>query len=237
MFVWDDDRVRFMADAAGYGDYHARLASEITSRLAPGLRICDAGCGTGHLSLALAPCAAQVTAVDISEKPLRVLANAVKHRNIQNIEIRCGDVRACPPAVPYDAMIFCFFGQIEEILQIASEQCRGTVLAAVRNHARHRFSAGAHPIDGGFARTSEVLRARGVPFETQTLALECGQPFRTMADARAFFRLYSRDSDPSLISDDFLRARLVRTGRADFPLYLPQLRHLALLRLEARDIK
>ena len=49
MFYWDEERVRFMEDAAAWGDFHARLAAELAKSLPPESRICDAGCGTGHL--------------------------------------------------------------------------------------------------------------------------------------------------------------------------------------------
>ena len=64
MFEWNADKVRFMEDAAAWGDFHARLAAALAPYL--GGRICDAGCGTGHLSLALSPYVKQVTAVDVS---------------------------------------------------------------------------------------------------------------------------------------------------------------------------
>ena len=64
MFEWNADKVRFMEDAAAWGDFHARLAAALAPYLEG--RICDAGCGTGHLSLALSPYVKQVTAVDVS---------------------------------------------------------------------------------------------------------------------------------------------------------------------------
>ena len=100
MFYWDEERVRFMEDAAAWGDFHARLAAELAKSLPPESRICDAGCGTGHLSLALSSYARQVTAVDVSQQALSLLADNCRKRNVTNIAIRCGDIHSLPPEEP-----------------------------------------------------------------------------------------------------------------------------------------
>lgn len=237
MFYWDEERVRFMEDAAAWGDFHARLAAALAAGLPPEGHICDAGCGTGHLSLALSPYVRQVTAVDVSQQALSLLADNCRKRNVTNIDIRCGDIHSLPPTEPYDAMVFCFFGHMEEILAISAAQCRGTVLAVMRNDAAHRFSAAQPAIrHGGYPRGREVLTARGIPFHAYEMELPMGQPFRSLADARRFFELYRRDGDDTPITDEFLHQRLTATGREDFPLYLPQSRRFGLLRWEACEI-
>ena len=237
MFYWDEERVRFMEDAAAWGDFHARLAAELAESLPPESRICDAGCGTGHLSLALSPYVRQVTAVDVSQQVLSLLADNCRKRNVTNIHIRCGDIHSLPPEQPYDAMVFCFFGHMDEILSLAAAQCRGTVLAVMRSDSCHRFSAGRPVMRcGGYTRGRETLRALGIPFQAREMELPMGQPFRSLADARRFFELYRRDGDDTPITDEFLHQRLTATDRADFPLYLPQNRRFGLLRWESREI-
>ena len=134
-------------------------------------------------------------------------------------------------------MVFCFFGHIEEILTISAAQCRGTVLAIMRNAAAHRFSAAQPAIrHGGYPRGVAELTARGIPFHACEMELPMGQPFRTLDDARRFFRLYQPPDDTTPVTDEFLRARLMATGREDFPLYLPQSRRFGLLRWETCEI-
>lgn len=134
-------------------------------------------------------------------------------------------------------MVFCFFGHIEEILAISAAQCRGTVLAIMRNDAAHRFSAAQSAVrHGGYPRGAAELTARGIPFHACEMALPMGQPFRTLDDARRFFALYQPPGDTTPATDEFLRARLTATGREDFPLYLPQSRRFGLLRWEACEI-
>ena len=141
MFQWNEEKLRFMEDAAAWGDFHARLAAALAPYLPGDGHICDAGCGTGHLSLALSPYVRQVTAVDVSGEALGLLAENCRKRHMTNIVIHRGDIAQLLPEEPYDAMVFCFFGHIKEILAISAAQCRGTVLAVMRSDAAHRFSA------------------------------------------------------------------------------------------------
>ena len=120
MFYWDEERVRFMEDAAAWGDFHARLAAELAKSLPPESRICDAGCGIGELSLALKPYCRHVTAVDADELAIKTLEAHL----IKGVTARCGDVEALTPKEPYDAMVFCLFGRTEDTLRIARKQCR-----------------------------------------------------------------------------------------------------------------
>lgn len=237
MFLWSDEKVQFMEDAAAWGDFHSRLADMLTPHLPTGGHVCDAGCGTGHLSLALSAHVGRVTAVDVSGQALALLAENCRRQGIGNITIRQGDIHCLPPSEPYDAMVFCFFGSMEEILTLARQQCRGTVLAIMRRDARHRFSAGQPAMRyGGYRRGMDVLQSRGIPFQAQELALPMGQPFRSLADARRFFELYHRPEDNASLTDEALLERLTATGREDFPLYLSQDRCFGLLRWETKDI-
>ena len=113
MFQWNEEMVRFMRDASERGDYHQRLVRWMLPDLHPADHICDAGCGLGYLSLALAPYVRRVTAADRSEEALSVLRENCVRRGVGNIDILPGDLlRAAPPA-PYDAMVFSFFGRME----------------------------------------------------------------------------------------------------------------------------
>lgn len=234
MFCWNEEMVRFLRDASEYSDYHTRLAAWMAPYLSPADRICDAGCGLGYLSLALSHYVNSITAVDSSETALRVLRE--KSVGCSKIDILCGDIHRLPPEVPYDAMVFSFFGKMDEIAAIAAAQCCGTVFAFKKNYVNHRFSVGEHPVgDDNFSHAIEWLVERHIPYVAETLALEMGQPLRSLDEARRFFRLYNHDDDTAL-TDAFLRERLVETGRTDFPLYLPQVRQVGCLRLAAADL-
>lgn len=232
MYRWTPEMIRYMRCASAYSDYHERLAKLLTPWLGPGSHICDAGCGLGGLAVALAPHVGQVTAVDIDRDALQVL----EEKSLPNVIPLCGDIAKLPPETPYDAMVFCFFGGIEEVLELAAAQCRGDVFIISRNYDTHRFSPGSHPTGSyGFCHAKKTLEQRGIPFQARELEIEFGQPFCSWEDARRFFALYSREQDKTLITDEFLAGKLVK-GKGDVPWYLPSLRKLGFIHLHVEDI-
>lgn len=58
--------------------------------------VLDLGCGAGHISFAMAPFSASVTAYDLSEKMLAVVAASAAERNLQNIETKLGQAEKLP---------------------------------------------------------------------------------------------------------------------------------------------
>lgn len=230
---WTDEAIGLMERAASRSAYYDEIADVLCASLEPDSRICDAGCGLGHLSVALASRGMRVTAVDISEKALGVLDRL---RGELDIDIRCGRVEAAIPDRPYDAMVFSLFGSVDEVLETAGAQCRGDVFIVARNDGAHRFSVRRHALaHPGYADMCRALDALHIPHEGVTLAPEIGQPFLDFDEARRFFALYSRD-DAALITDSFLRERLEKTGDPDFPYYLPHRRQLGVIHFRAADI-
>ena len=238
MFHWTDEGIRFMADAANETDFHRRLAAELLPYLTPEDAVCDAGCGLGHLSLALSPYVRTVTAVEREQRALAVLERELALRHIENVYPCCEDVFAHRPEKPYDAMVFCFFGSMDEILSVAKTQCRGRVIAVKRDQTAHRFTVTRQPLGGshGLEAACRRLEELGIPYDLRRTAFRFDQPFRSWEDARRFFALYRRGDDAALITDDFLRERLERTDDPQFPWRLPSLRRLGLLALDALQI-
>ena len=239
MFHWTDDMIRFMADAAGRTDFHQRLAAELLPWLHPDDAVCDAGCGLGYLSLALAPHVRHITAAERDAAALAVLERELALRHIENVYPCCEDVFAHRPEKPYDAMVFCFFGSMDEILSVAAAQCRGTVIAVKRDQTDHRFTVtkqplgGTHGVDAACRRMAEL----GIPYELKRTAFRFDQPFRSWEDARRFFEIYRRRDDASLITDELLRQRLEATGDGEFPWRLSSARPAGIITFDALKIR
>lgn len=239
MFRWTDDMIRFMADAAGRTDFHQRLAAELLPWLHPDDAVCDAGCGLGYLSLALAPHVRHITAAERDAAALAVLERELALRHIENVYPCCEDVFAHRPEKPYDAMVFCFFGSMDEILSVAAAQCRGTVIAVKRDQTDHRFTVtkqplgGTHGVDAACRRMAEL----GIPYELKRTAFRFDQPFRSWEDARRFFEIYRRRDDASLITDELLRQRLEATGDGEFPWRLSSARPAGIITFDALKIR
>lgn len=228
MFKWTQESIAYMDDACRRTEFHQRLAAELRPYLKQTARVCDAGCGLGYLSLALAPYVEAVTAVERDGQALAVLEREVKARGIGNVTAVQDDVLAYRPDTRFDAMVFCLFGSMDEILAAAARCCRGTVLAVVRNDARHRFSGkDREPGRHSYETACRILTEKGINFTTRTASFAFDQPFRSLEAARRFFELYGGSED--------WRARLVETGDPEFPWRLPSRRDFGLIVFQAGD--
>ena len=238
MLDWTAEKIGFMRDASECCDYNQRLTEAIAPWLRRDMHLCDAGCGLGYLSLELAEVVRQVTAVDIAPRALEVLRENIGHRDIDNIDIHCGDILTQTLARSYDAMVFCFFGGMDEILEIAKKQCSGSVIVISRNYTHQRFSVGSYQTGAyGHAGAKAFLERCGIPYAEKQLELELGQPFRSFSDVRRFFETYSKDTDKSVLTDDFLLGKVIETGQTDYPYYMPHHRKVGILKFAAQDIQ
>lgn len=238
MFSWSADTVRFMADACRRTDFHEKLTALLLPYLKPTDHICDAGCGLGYLSLALSPHAAHITAAERDAAALAVLRQELDARGITNVTPLCADVLAYTPPVPFDAMVFCFFGSMDEILSVVRSRCRGTVIAVKRDHRDHRFTVTKQTLgeSHGVAAAEARLTELNIPYELKRTAYRFDQPFRDWEEARLFFETYRRRDDASLITDGFLREKLEPTGDAAFPWHIPVVRRAGIFVFQTSKI-
>ena len=226
VFSWTPEQIRFFLDASAKSDYDRLLAARIREAAPEAETICDAGCGLGGLSLALSARFSSVTAIDCSERAITCLREQIAAQGVPNITPMQADLMTYAPPKPFDAMVFCYFGQTEEIVKIASRCCRGTVLLVKRNYDSHRFTLQKEKHTRDTADSAaEVLRERGIRFRREDLETEFGQPFRSLSDAVRFFALY----DGGAVTEKAVRERLQETGDAAFPFYFPQKKQVSLL--------
>ncbi|MEN6417819.1 MAG: methyltransferase domain-containing protein [Clostridiaceae bacterium] len=237
MYIWSPDAIRFRVDAAEYTKYDDVIAAQILPYLPAGAHVCDAGCGLGYTSLALARHCARVTAVDTSKEALAVLRRNTERDKIQNISIVQGDLFNVRPKRRYDAMLFCFFGRLEETLRAAKAQCAGTVFMVKKNWPNHRFTPGEVPLKRfTYQQTLQELDALGIPYRATTFPIEMGQPFRSAEDAVLFFSIYRQQNDTQEVDPESVKCLLCAGGSAEFPYFLPQRKTLGLVAVETKDI-
>ncbi len=235
MFRWTPDMIRFMADAADHNGGNGALADLLARELPQGA-VCDAGCGVGGLALAMAQRFQKVVAADLSAEALDSLRARNTH---ENLEIRrCDILAARPESPPFDSMVFCFFGSAREALEAARHQCRGTVAIVKKISGYHSFSLTPkrRKHSRGYGALCADLDNLGIPYRTAELELDLGQPFRSMEDAVLFFRIYSRDDDPGVITEDAVRARLEGRDDPEFPWYLPAKEQVGVVFVDVHEI-
>lgn len=233
MFIWTEDMIRFMQAADRKSDYYRQLTQILLPKLKGCRTLCDAGCGLGALSAALSPYFDSITAADVSDAALAVLRETIRAQDIRNITPRQVDLRTSDDTARYDAMVFCFFGSLAEILPAARRQCAKTLVIIKKNYALHRFSLTRQPLRGETAPAAcDALRAMGVPFTFDAQELEHGQPFASPDEAMRFFRIYSKDEAPGAITPAAVLPRLQQTQDAEFPYYLPQRKKLGIITID-----
>jgi len=232
MTDWTVSRVGFMEQALPYTDYYRAIARRMAPYLPREGHVCDAGCGLGELGICLLPYCGRVTCVDRSKRAIESL----RRRAPAGITALCGDVAALLPAEPYDAMVFCLFGDMEQTLALAKTQCSGKVLLIKREYDTHRFSPGELPLGDYTAQNArQTLQRRGIPWQEETFTADFGQPFRSLEEAERFFALYNRSESRAFTRQE-IAARLIDGPDETFPLYLPNEKRLCLLVFDARDI-
>jgi len=181
-FSWTKDSLRWMRDAAAYGDYYERLAGWIKSYLPASSRVLDAGCGTGALSRALAPWADSVTALDTSAPALQGLM-ADRPPNVCPV---VADAFSYKPARPFDVLLLCYFAHPDEFLRL-SHLCQGAVILICDEERSAAYEA--------------ALTAHGIPFDKSLLSLRLDQPLRSYEEAKAYAAHYKR-SEAARRQDD-----------------------------------
>ena len=230
MQFWSAEAVGFMADATEYSDFYRKLTEILLPYLPKDGHICDAGCGLAALGRELSAYCAQVTAIDSSE----IAVTAAKSRPLpENMEIFCADLHEVEQT--FDTMVFCYFGRIDEILEIAGKMCRGKVVIIKRSCAEHRFSLNKPSRSYAPDKTRETLDRLEIPCLQRHLSLEFGQPFRSVDDAVAFFRLYDHGTEP--VTAERVLPRLQPIHHPIYRYYLPQQREMELFILDAADIR
>ncbi len=229
MFTWTEERAAFWAASAAYTGAYGLLAERAEKHLRPGGTVFEGGCGLGHLSAALVRRGFAVTAMDLSPLPLRYVEAC------PSLAVRQGDVFTLPDEEVYDDALFCFFGGVKETLRWAQIHCRDKLILFKKNWDTHRFTRDPEAIRKfTYPLTAAELKGLGVPFETEVFEADMGQPFRSLADAVRFFRLY--DSEGAMSEAEVL-ARLTETGNPAFPYYLPAVRPVGMIVLRAEDIR
>lgn len=234
---WSEERIRFQKDAAEVVGFYDVLATRIAPQIAPHSLICDAGCGLGYLSLALAKKCREIVAVDRSDSALSVLKKNLQQKQIFNVIPQLGDICRLPIDRPYDVMIFCLFGNTLDTLKIIKQQCRSHAILIKKNWNRHRFaldSANIYPTH--FSRALEKLEQLGIHYSSAQCQLEMGQPFRSMEDAARFFRLYQCGNRPKSLQRKEIEAKLLRTTSAAWPYFFPAPHSVGMIILHAADI-
>ena len=218
-FSWDEQTIRWFVDASAYTGFHKALAQRIIPYLEQDYTLCDAGCGIGRLDLELAPYVRELTAVDLSDNAISALRQDALALGLNNIRAEVRDVESLTES--YDAVLLSFFGQ-DSMFDLL-KHCRRKLIRIVDADDRARLYPERHQrhIRDTVAVVSKQLEEKSISFELELVELEFGQPLRSWQDAEKFV-LSNAPESPSEEVHEFLKKRIVETGRDDFPFYMPK---------------
>ena len=227
---WSQETLDWYSRATAHGDYHARLAAFLAPWLSGG-SVCDLGCGTGALSLALLQHIPAVTAIDQDPGALALLREQAK--SVPGLQVLEADAMALPTASVWDHLLLSFFGRItvEDHLDYFLSHCRRQLICIVNGGPKSSFSS-----TGSSAKHKEYvpqvarfLDSRGLSYHLECHTLEFGQPLHDLEDARAFVRRYSPPGCREL-QDEALMERLLPCPEGGY--YLPSQMNLGIFVIE-----
>lgn len=237
MSEWNEQMIAYMDDASSYGDYFASLSSVILQYIQKDMTVCDAGCGIGQLSFALAPGVKKVTGIDRSESAIKFCEEKKRISDAPNAGFECKDLLNMSETQFFDVMVFNYFGRMEQIMEIARRHCRRTLIIIKKNYTEHRFSIGRNPIeDREVYGVEEYLKREKIAHRVRLFSHEFGQPFRSIEDALEFFNIYSRDPDKSVINIENVKSRLVKSTNPVFAYYLPHIRNSRIYIIDMKEV-
>lgn len=238
MSSWTPDIVRFMEDAASVTDYFEIMARVGAQGLPSGSVVLDAGCGMGQLACSMAALGHTVHAVDKSADAVAYASRYANEAEAGCASVRQGDYfQVAAESNPYDRMVFCLSARVDDAF--AAARMNGsktlTVISKVGGCSdadRDSSNRSPRPVVDDVERTLDVLGARGIVCAAHEMALEFGQPFRTLEDAVRYFSLFRTRSFPHGVTKRELTAILEPFDRRDFVYYLPVERHLAVFTVD-----
>jgi SAM-dependent methyltransferase len=231
-FSWDEQTVQWFLDAGVYTEFHKILAQKIKPYLEPGCTLCDAGCGLGRLDLELAAYVKELTAIDLSANAIDVLRCDAKALGLDNLRTDVCDADTLTKS--FDIVVLSFFGQSNMLHFL--KLCRHRLIRIVSADNK----SGLYPeryrcnVKDTVPIVCAELDAQGIRYKLELYSFEFGQPLRSWRDAE----LYVLNNAPKATAEEvrnFLNESITRTGRDDFPFYLPNQKDLGIFIIDKEE--
>lgn len=217
MYPWSEQRVAWYLRAVAYNGFDRVLADAIAPYLPSGETVCDLGCGTGYLALYLARRGYFVTAFDKPGPALDAARREKKLRGTDSLTVTEGDWFTLEKTPRWDNVVMAFAGHLDEDLELFLSLARKRLILIIKDDDQsHVQASGVAPLKHVTGEQIERLLA-GRSYESFPLRAQFGQPLRSMDEAREYLNTYDADTD----SEESALRRLIGTGNAEYPLFLP----------------
>lgn len=225
-FRWTEQAYRWFVDASNYTGYSKKLAELLLSEMPAGGTLCDLGCGAALVDFELAPFFSELTCVDISPEVIRLVNKQICQRGLAHMRALCADTQRLDGS--WDTVMALLHGGPESVIPYLKMAKKALVIAT---HGTKTGKIG--PENRRIQKSWDVnsirafLDKRKIRFSLLESALEYGQPLTDLDEAKAFVHAYAAPMGEAEL-DAYLRTALRKTGRDDFPYYLPNERTLGI---------
>lgn len=227
-FHWNEKRIEWYDRAVRYTGFDEFLFHLIEPYIKKEDSLCDLGCGIGCLSRILGKKGFSVTAVDRDETAVAYLKACCERENLSRVTPLVSDWENLPPDQIWDTGLLCFAGrmQLESV-----PACRRLIVLANESRQSHIRPDGLPAYYYEDNRSScEKIPSDRYSFQYRHTSAEFGQPFLSREEALDYlndygFRVTGEEAD----------ARLTRTGRKDYPLYLPHTKEIGMYVIDRKS--
>ena len=235
LIKWNDRTLEWFRSASEYTSFHRKLAELLLPYIEIDGTLCDLGCGIGLIDFALCEKVQSITCVDIDPEAVRLCTGESVRRGIKNIEPLLSDAKDLTGT--WDTVISVFHGTTEALVDCYVRFARKKVVAVTHTEGVGNFGPREYksPRCNTAITAAELLGERGVEHTLINAALEYGQPFRKIDDAREFVEAYSKNA-PGEAIEDYLSENLVETNNPEYPLYLPNMKNFGIFVIDGTAV-
>ncbi len=235
MFRWDEENIRWLEEAAAVTNYYQKLAERIAPYLKHTDKLCEIGCGLGHLACAVAPEVKQVTAIDIDQLAIAKLREKISCGNIKNLipvqenwlDFSINNQLA---EQKFDVVLLSYINVFKESWEALRSLSKGLIIAILANGsssielANDQQEITREKHKEKIADIIPWLRENKLSYELIDCELEYGQPLASLEDAESYLARYYK-ADTSEIKE-YLDQHLLVDGAK---YYLPKKRKSGIL--------
>ena len=227
-FDWNDDTIRWYLNANNYTGFYKDIAETIRPGLAGLTSLADFGCGLALFDFEIAPFMETVDCYDISDAALVSVRERLSAAGIQNVETHKQNTKRLKGS--WDVIYMSFFGSRKPDVYLS--MCKKLVAVVSMAAQAEMFPVAYQRYKKNTVdETVRYLDNNKLPYRLTQHELEFGQPFVSEDDARHFVRTYTSGITDGEVMD-FLSRRLVRTGRKDYPFYIPRTKAVGIFELD-----
>ena len=217
MFEWTTERIDWYERALSYTGYASLLAEELIEYLPISESVCDLGCGTGYLARELALRGYEVWGADRSRLALNVLRKEKDRLNLHKLSVLEANWADIKGTELWDNVIMVSAGHFDSELMKYLSLCKKRLILVVKE------DKSSHVLPKG---QKSALRKRDYlvsdllkdfEYSVKSFYPEFGQPLLSMDEAKKYISYFGGDVE----SEKSALGRVIQTGRADYPYYLP----------------